>query len=115
MVYLIPPEKDDFDKLAVTRVGDSIYPFVFNNSTLVNHVYGPVAPKKSFTIDVTDNVSEIFKAGEKNISFGLETSSAVSRFCAQSKTKPRTENWCYPRLEVLLGLGDCPVTAQDPS
>merc|ERR1711977_213329 len=177
MVYLIPSNRSDFSETDLTSAmgkhpGSSTYPDVFNNSVLVNHVHGPVAPGKNFTIDVTDAVSEVFKAGfrqhgecrmnyvewrcrasaeeceqarfnkeaecastqsvhtcemglsgcewaafagGKLISFGLETSTAVSRFCAQSTTNPRSEGWCYPRLAIRLGLGDCQVAAQDPS
>merc|ERR1711937_776205 len=117
MVYHIPSDKADFINESWTSKypGTSAYDDLFNNSLLVNHAHGPVAPKKNFTIDVTEVVSKVFEAGGKVVSFGLETSTAVSRFCAQSKTRPRTEGWCYPKLEVLLGLGDCPVAAQDHS
>jgi len=99
--------------------GSGEYPNVFDGDELVAHGYGPVAPKKNFTVDVTTALADVFKAGGETISFGLETTSAVSRFCAQSYSKPRgglnEKNWCYPRLEVHLGLGECPVKEEQPS
>jgi len=116
LVYLV----SDFDENDVTSAtgkhpGSGEYPDVFNSSVLVNHAMGPVDPKESFTIDVTSAVSEVFEANGESIAFGLETNQDVSRFCAQRPDYPRNTGWCYPALEVLLGIGDCNVSAQDPS
>eukprot|EP00746_Dinoflagellata_sp_MGD_P072066 gnl/MRDRNA2_/MRDRNA2_29279_c0_seq3.p1 gnl/MRDRNA2_/MRDRNA2_29279_c0~~gnl/MRDRNA2_/MRDRNA2_29279_c0_seq3.p1 ORF type:complete len:1069 (-),score=202.51 gnl/MRDRNA2_/MRDRNA2_29279_c0_seq3:213-3323(-) len=116
-VYRIPSGEDDFDEFDLTSAEGKhpggAYPFVFNNSDLVSKVYGPVEPKKDFTIDVTLAVQDAFKSGR--IAFGLETSEPVSRFCAQSRNNTRKEGWCYPKLEIVLGAGSCPVKIQDPS
>jgi hypothetical protein len=120
MVYLIPPEKTDFNESEVTssagnHPGSGEYPDVFSQSELVANVKGPVKENEDFTIDVTKVTSQVFEAGGKLIAFGLETSEKVSRFCAQSSSNPRKQGWCYPKLDVILDVGDCSVVSQEPS
>jgi hypothetical protein len=135
-VYRIASEEADFDELTLTSAPGNhpgaAYPNVFENSVLEKKVFGPVRPYENFTIDVTGAVSEAFNAGDNVTSFGLETSTGISRFCSQSKTNPRiktksaeakevisadldAETWCYPRLEVVLGALNCPVSSEDPT
>eukprot|EP00746_Dinoflagellata_sp_MGD_P072064 gnl/MRDRNA2_/MRDRNA2_29279_c0_seq1.p1 gnl/MRDRNA2_/MRDRNA2_29279_c0~~gnl/MRDRNA2_/MRDRNA2_29279_c0_seq1.p1 ORF type:complete len:1033 (-),score=151.28 gnl/MRDRNA2_/MRDRNA2_29279_c0_seq1:349-3447(-) len=135
-VYRIPVGEADFDEFDLTSATGkhpgADYPNVFKDSVLENKVYGPVDVYENFTIDVTGAVSEAFDAGNKVVSFGLETSTGISRFCSQSKSNPRGKTksketkevisedldaaiWCYPRLEVVLGGLNCPATSQDPS
>lgn len=135
-VYRIAAEEADFDESSVTSATGkhpgAEYPHVFKDSKLEQKVYGPVDKFENFTIDVTGAVSEAFDAGSKVVSFGLETSTRISRFCSQSKTNPRgttkskeakevisadldAATWCYPRLEVVLGGLNCPGASQEPS
>merc|ERR1711998_497783 len=136
-VHVIEPEKANFNETEVTSAtgkhpGSGEYPHVLKNSVLITDPdafkprpngptqKGPIRTKESVKIDVTTAVKSVW--GKSNfIAFGLEAvTNEISRFCSVSRTKPRGTNqdaqgWCYPKLEILLGLGQCNVTTQDPS